>query len=65
MKGINTWAVLLVRYSDPIFKWTSKELKQMDLRTKKLMTMLKASHPRDSVADYMCQEQKEGEDMQA
>ena len=42
MKGINTWAVLLVRYSGPFLKWTRDELKQMDQRTRKLMTMHKA-----------------------
>ena len=30
-------------------KWTKDELKQMDQRTKKLMTMHKALHPRDDV----------------
>ena len=46
VKGISTWAVHLVRYSGPILKW-NRELKQMDLRTRKLMTMHKALHPRD------------------
>ena len=45
IKGINTWAVLLVRYSGPFLKWTRDELKQMDQRTRKLMTMHKALHP--------------------
>ena len=30
IKGINTWAVSLVRYSGPFSKWTREELKQMD-----------------------------------
>ena len=30
IKGINTWAVFLVRYSGPFLKWTRYELKQMD-----------------------------------
>ena len=38
IKGINTWAVLFVRYSGPFLKWTRDELKQMDQRTRKLMT---------------------------
>ena len=42
IKGINTWAVSLVRYSGPFLKWTREELKQMDQRTRKLMTMHKA-----------------------
>ena len=39
IKGINTWAVSLVSYSGPFLKWTREELKQMDQRTRKLMTM--------------------------
>ena len=45
IKGINT----LVRYSGPFLKWTRDELKQMDRRTRKLMTMNKVLHPRDDV----------------
>ena len=48
-KGINTWAEPLVRYSAPFLKWTRDEFKQMDQRTRKLMTMHKALHPRDDV----------------
>ena len=33
IKGINTWAVLLVRYSEPFLKWTWQELKQMGQKT--------------------------------
>ena len=39
IKGINTWAVPLIRYSRPFFKWTRDELKQMNQITRKLMTM--------------------------
>ena len=49
IKGINTWAVHLIRFSEPFLKWTRDELKQMDQRTRKLMTMHKALHPRDDV----------------
>ena len=49
IKGINTWAVPLVRYSGPFLKCTREELKQVDQRTRKLMTMHKALHPRDNV----------------
>ena len=41
-------AVSLVRYSGPFLKWT-RELKQTNHRTRKLMTMHKALHPRDDV----------------
>ena len=49
IKGINTWAVPLVRYSGPFLKWTRDELRQIDQRTRKLMTMHKELHPRDDV----------------
>ena len=60
IKGINTWAAQLVRYSGPFLKCTWDELKQMDQRTRKLMTMYKALHPRDDV-DRLYVSRKEGE----
>ena len=59
IKGINTWAVSLVRYSGPFLKWTRDELRQMDQRTRILMTMHKALHPRDDV-DRLYVPRKEG-----
>ena len=59
IKGINTWAVRLVRYSGLFVKWTREEFKQMDQRTRKLMTMHKALHPRDDV-DRLYVSRKEG-----
>ena len=50
IKGINTWAVPIVRYSGPFLEWTRDELEQMDQRTRKLMTMYKALFLRDDVA---------------
>ena len=49
MKGIKTWAASLIRYSAPFLDWTVDELKAMDRRTRKLLTMHKAFHPRDDV----------------
>ena len=59
IKAINTWAVSIVRYSGPFLKWTREELKQMDQRTRKLMTMHKTLHPRDDV-DRFYVSRKEG-----
>ena len=59
IKGINTWAVPLVRHSGPFLKWTREELKQMDQRTRKLMAMHKALQPRDDV-DRLYVFRKEG-----
>ena len=39
IEGINTWALPLVIYLGPFLKWTKDELKQMDQRTRKIMTM--------------------------
>ena len=49
IKGINTCAAPLVRYSVPFVKRTREELKQMDQKKRKLLTMHKALHPRDDV----------------
>ena len=59
IKGINTGAVLFVRYSGPFWKWTWEELKQMDQRTRKLMRMHKALHPRDK-RDRLYMSRKKG-----
>ena len=59
IKGINTWAVHLMRYSGPFLKWTRDELKKMDQRTRKIITMHKALHPRDNV-DRLYVSRKEG-----
>ena len=59
IKGINTWAVTLIRNSELFLKWIREELKQMDQRTRKLMTMHKALHPIDNV-DRLYVSRKEG-----
>ena len=59
IKGINTWVVPLVWYSGPFLKWTREELKEMDQRTRKVMTVHKALHSRDDV-DRLYVSRKEG-----
>ena len=54
IKRIDTWAVPLVRYSGPFLKWT-----RVDQRTRKVMAMHKALHPRDDV-DRLYVSRKEG-----
>ena len=56
IKGMN---VTFVRYFGPFLKWTRDELKQMDQRTRKLMTMHKALHPEDDV-DRLYVSRKDG-----
>ena len=50
IQAINTWAVSLIRYAGGIIEWTKQELKELDRRTRKLLTMNGGLHPRDCVA---------------
>ena len=59
IKWTNTWAVPLVRYSGLFLTWTREEFRQMDQRTRKLMTMHEALHPRDDV-DWLYVPRKDG-----
>ena len=59
IQWINIWAVNLVRHSRSFLKWTRDELKQMDQRRRRLMTMDKTLHPRDDV-DRLYVSRKEG-----
>ena len=59
IKGINTWAISLVRYSVTFLNWTRDELKQIDQRKRKLMTMHKPLHPREDF-DKLYVSRKEG-----
>jgi hypothetical protein len=49
IKAVNTWAVAAVRYTAGILDWTLEELQNMDRKTRKLMTMNRALHPRADV----------------
>lgn len=42
----NTWAVSLLRYSGGIIRWNKSELLDVDRRTRKLMTITGALHPK-------------------
>ena len=48
--ALNTWAVSILRYGAGIFKWNKNELREMDRKTRKFMTMNKEYHPRSDVA---------------
>ena len=49
IKAINSWAVSVMRYTAGIIEWSVKELKEIDIRTRKMMTMAGAFHMRGSV----------------
>ena len=48
-KGINTWAIALLRYSAAFLDWTRLEKEELDRDTRKLLTMHKALHPKSDV----------------
>ena len=50
IKGINTWAVSILKYSAAFIDWTKEELKELDRKTRKYLTIYNSLHPRESVA---------------
>ena len=44
--AINTWAVSVLRYRADILKWIKDELKNMDRKLRKIMTLHGAFHPK-------------------
>ena len=44
--AVNTWAVSVMRYGAGILKWNTDELKSLDRRIRKFMTML---HPKSDI----------------
>ena len=48
--GINTSEISLLRYSSAFLDWTGAELEQMDMRTRKLITMDQALNPKSDAA---------------
>ena len=49
IKGINTWAIPVLRYSAAFLNSTKAELQEMDRRTRELLTMHNGLHPRSNV----------------
>ena len=60
IKGINIWAVSFLRYSAIFMDWNCTELTQLDRRTRKLMTMHNALHPKSNVDRLYIPRRKEG-----
>ena len=47
--GINTWAVSLLRYGAGVIMWIVEELKSLDRKTRKLLTIHGVFHPRSDI----------------
>ena len=60
--AINTWAVSILRYGAGILKWTTNELKSMDRKSRKIMTMHGAFHPKSDAERLYLTREKGGVD---
>ena len=49
IKTINSWAVVIMRYGAGVLKWRFDKLKELDRKTRKLLTMHKGLHPKSDV----------------
>ena len=49
VSGLNAWDVGVVRYSAGILNWTACELREMDIKTRKILTMNGTFHKKGSV----------------
>ena len=57
--AINTWAVALFRYGAGIIQWKASELKDLDRKSRKTMTMSRGLHPKRDV-DRLYVKRKQG-----
>ena len=49
IKGMNSWAVSVIRYTAEIIDWTKRELKAIDVRARKIMTTAGMFHQKSDV----------------
>ena len=59
VRGVNTWAVSLLRYSTAFVSWRKRELQAIDRKTRKLFTIYGVLHPKSDV-DRLYKPRKEG-----
>ena len=55
-----TWAVAILRYSAGVVEWKTDELKVLDRKTRKMMTLYGALHPKSDVDTVYVARQKGG-----
>ena len=58
--AMNTWAVALLRYGAGVLKWRKDEVAAMDSKTRKLMTMYGALHPKSDIHRLYIFTEKQG-----
>ena len=57
--AFNSRAVSIIRYGAGIISWTKMELEELDRRTRKLMTIYGAHHPKADVDSCTCRDGRE------
>ena len=60
IRAANTWAVALLRYSAGVVEWTTQELKVLDRKTRKMITLYGALHPKSDAEDGVYVAQQKG-----
>ena len=58
--AVNIWAVAILRYSAGGIDWKSEELKELDRKTRKTMSLYGALHPKSDVDRLYLSRQKGG-----
>ena len=58
--AVNTWSVHIPRYSAGVAEWRSDELKELDRKTRKMITVHGALHPKSDVNLVYLPRQKRG-----
>ena len=58
--AINTWAIAVLRYGAGLVNWNKDEVKKLDRKTRKIMTMYGALHPKSDVDRIYIPRAKEG-----
>ena len=59
ISAINAWAIGVVRYTAGVLDWTERELKAMDVKTRKFLAMFGVFHMKSSV-DRLYMKRKDG-----
>ena len=49
IRGLNAWAVSVIRYTAGVIEWSKRELKAIDVRTRKILTMAGVFHQKGDV----------------
>ena len=60
VRGVNAWAVSLLRYSAAFVSWRKNELQAIDRKTRKLFTIYGALHPKSYVDRLYIPRKEEG-----